>query len=200
MRDGLVERCARERENSLSELESHIRGLFANPQILSGTYALAEVPIIGGKYIVDQVEFMLPTLLPRIVGALCSRERFRVDAPGWPSLPLRSEEIEALEDDNNPRLQLLGLYASSLAGEEWAYDLHPRFNTFCSGLMAYKHTPNHLRSDRELRREFPPRRLKGLCIELDWRNPERLAQDRHLAVLGAAYDARMASTSIAPQA
>jgi hypothetical protein len=197
MRDDLIERCARERENSLSELESHIRGLFANPQILPDTYALAEIPVIGGKYIVDQVEFEFPILLLRIVGALCSRERFRVDVPWAPPLPLRLEEIEALKDDDNPRFQLVGYYGDSLEGEDWAYDLHPRFDVYASGLLAYKHAPNRFRSDRELRREFPPRRLKGLCDgRLDWRNPKRIAIDREHQARCAALEARRAAAPI----
>jgi hypothetical protein len=69
---------------------------------------------------------------------------------------------------------------------------HPPFAAFASGLLAYKHTPDDLRNDRELQREFPPRRLKGLADGwLNWRSPETLARDRRMLALGAAADARL---------
>jgi hypothetical protein len=61
-------------------------------------------------------------------------------------------------------------------------------------LLAYEHTPDCVRSDRELRREFPPRRLAGLCDgELYWRNPEEIALDRENLRRIAAMEAREAS-------
>jgi hypothetical protein len=187
MRDDLVERCAREFEN-------HIRGLFENPRIIPGSLALAEIPVIGGLYLADH-ECLIPILLPQICAALCARERFRQDAPDWaPILPLRSEDCEVLELADDHRLCLVGLYGSSLRDAFWDLQ-HPPFATFASGLLAYEHTPDELRNDRELRREFPPRKLKGLCDgRLDWRSPERLAFDRHLAALVAAQEARCRRT------
>ena len=66
------------------------------------------------------------------------------------------------------------------------------FAAFASGLMAYKHTPDHLRNERTLRREFPPRKLKGLAGGwLTWRSPATLALDRRMRAMCAAADARM---------
>jgi hypothetical protein len=60
---------------------------------------------------------------------------------------------------------------------------HPPFNVYCSGLTAYEYTPDELRDNVELRREFPPHPLVGLCDgQLHWRRPETIAFDRQARV------------------
>jgi len=58
-------------------------------------------------------------------------------------------------------MQLLGQFASSLLGDKWN-PTHPSFNRFCRGLMAEPGAPAHLRNDPELRRLYPPKRLREL--------------------------------------
>jgi hypothetical protein len=80
-------------------------------------------------------------------------------------------EREALECGG--RLHLVSRYALSLLMLDWDYKLHPLFDDFCRGLMAYKHTPDYLRDDPDLQREFPPQPLAGLS-DLRWRTAERI--------------------------
>jgi hypothetical protein len=163
--------------------------LFKNPVMLSDT--LAEIPIVGGLYIVSQDHCIL---LPVVCAALCAKAQFSRDAPAWaPCLPLRREDCEKLENDDSNRLNLVGYYGCSLRETSWDYQTHPPFAGFASGLMAYKHTPDHLRNDPELQREFPPTRLKGLCGgHLHWRSPAMIAWDRAYQARCAAYEAAVA--------
>jgi hypothetical protein len=183
MRDKLLATCER-------EFERHIEMLFKTAHKIPGT-GMAEIPVIGGRFLTWADHSFL---LPRVCAALCARERFRQDAPAWAQpLPLRWEDCKTLEYDDNPRFNLVGLFGISLHGE-WDYERHPSFAAFASGLMAYEHTPDHLRNDRALRQEFPPRRLKGLCDGwLSWRSPERLALHRRMKRLCAAAEAREAA-------
>jgi hypothetical protein len=152
---------------------------------------LSEIPVIGGIFIpaLDH-----SCLLPRVCAALCARERFRQDAPAWaPTLPLRAEDCAELENDGSTRLNLVGYYGSSLREANWDYQGTRDFAVFASGLLAYKHSPDHLRHDRALLQEFPPRRLKGLCGgHLHWRSPATIAWDRQYQARCAAYDAAVA--------
>jgi len=59
------------------------------------------------------------------------------------------------------QMQLLGQFASSLLGDKWD-PAHPSFDRFCRGLMAEPGAPAHLRNDPELRRLYPPKRLREL--------------------------------------
>jgi hypothetical protein len=104
--------------------------------------------------------------------ALAARAWFRTHGPPWaPPLPLSTAEREALECGG--RLHLVSRYALSLLMLDWDYKLHPSFDDFCRGLMAYKHTPDYLRDDPELQREFPPKPLAGLS-DLRWRTAEQI--------------------------
>jgi hypothetical protein len=185
MDDRLIATCEREFAN-------YIEGLFKTVRKIPST-GMAEIPVIGGMY---HTWADHSHLCPQIVAALCCRERFRQDAPDWPILPLHEKDIEAMENDGCLRCNLVGFYADSLSWEIWDYERHPPFAAFASGLMAYKHTPGHLRNDRALRQEFPPRKLKGLCDGwLAWRSPERLALARRMKRLCAAAEAREAAGS-----
>jgi hypothetical protein len=181
--DRLLKVCQR-------EFERGIERLFETAPRIPNT-GMAEIPVIGGVFIADMPE-MIAAILPQVCAALCARERFRRDAPGWPTLPLHEQEIEAMESNNCPRCALTGLYAASLAGE-WDYDGHPRFGPFCQGLMAYEHTPVALRTNVELLAQFPPRPLAGLADgKLYWRSPAKLAFDRDMLARIAAFEARAA--------
>jgi hypothetical protein len=184
MTNRLTDTCAR-------ELESHIEGLFKTAALRrTHPRGAAEIPVIGGRFwpYADH-----SFLLLRVCKALCAREHFRQDAPAWaPILPLRWEDCKEMEDDDDHRLNLVGLFGKSLYGELWDPQ-HPPFATFASGLLAYGHTPDELRNDSSLRQEFPPRPLEGLCDgNLNWRTPETIAQDREMLARIAAYEAAMA--------
>ena len=170
MSERLIELCAQ-------EFETHIRGLFNNPRMLPGT-GLAEIPVIGGLYIPDLPETIPPLL--SICAALCARERFRRDAPAWaPQLPLRPEDCTALENADSGRLNLVGYYGSSLRGLDWDYESPPSFRAYACDLMAYRATPDEIRTDVELLREFEPQLLAGLADDsLGWRTADKIAQDR----------------------
>ena len=151
------------------------------------TTPLVEIPITGEQFFAgyDSLE-----MRQRVAAALVARERFRLCAPWAPSLPLKWKECQELEHDDNPRLKLVGLYASSLHGAYWD-DAHPCFPVFACGVMAHPLAPDALRNDPDLQQEFPPYPLEGLCDELDWRSSERLALDQRMRVMQAHYDARM---------
>ena len=182
MSNRLTESCAR-------ELESYIEGLFKNARKFPGRLA-AEVPVIGGLFLPDSD--YAPLLLP-VCRALCAREQFHQDAPGWPILPLRWQDCKDLEDDDNPRISLVGYFGESLFGECWD-PKHPPFADFTSGLLAYEHTPDRIRNDRALQCEFPPRPLEGLCDgNLYWRTPASLARDRYMLARIAEWEADRAA-------
>lgn len=167
------------------ELESLLERLFDNPVRIPNT-GMAEAPVIGDWYIVSEDH---SHFLPSICRALCAREKFCQDAPGWPTLPLRAEECEAMIDDDDPRRRIVGYYGDSQRCEDWSL-LHPSFAPFVSGLLFDKHTPIELRKDRELLQQFPPRKLEGMCRGwLTWRSPEALALDRRLRRMAAAHAA-----------
>jgi len=181
MHDKLLKTCA-------NEFENYIKGLFKNPRMLTKT--LAEIPVVGGLFIPDLMD-QTPFLLLRVCRALCCRERFAQDVPGWPVLPLHEDARTALEEDDCPRCRLLGYYGSSLAGVDWEYDVHPRFSTFASGLLAYRHTPVEIRTDPHLLAKFPPLPLAGLTDgNLYWRSPEQITEDRHQHAWVYEMDAR----------
>jgi hypothetical protein len=179
MGNRLTEVCAR-------ELENHLEGLFATTRKLSPT--LRETPVIGGVFIADLDH---SCLLTQVCAALCAREKFRQSAPDWaPDLPLRQKDCDELENSDSTRLNLVGLFGSSLRFAYWD-QTHPPFDVYASGALADPAAPDDIRNDLSLQREFPPRPLAGLCDgELVWRSPEMLAQHRHMQALCAAADAR----------
>jgi hypothetical protein len=48
--------------------------------------------------------------------------------------------------------------------------------------MAYEHAPPEIREDRELRAEYPPKKLAGIDPDLYWRAPKDITESwEHLA-------------------
>ena len=83
----------------------------------------------------------------------------------------------------------MGYFGQSLV-PAYDYEGHPRYDVFASGLMAYDHTPAGMRDDPELRAEFQPKELAGLCDGyLYWRSEEKIAEDRDLLARAAEYRA-----------
>jgi hypothetical protein len=164
MNDRLTELCARRLET-----------LFENPVLIPNT-GMAIIPVVGGPYILDLEE---PSqFIPMIIAALAARAKFHRDAPERPILPLRQEDCEEMMSDDYPQIGVVGLFGSSWRYAQWS-KRHPRFDRFCSGLMAYESTPDHIRNDSGLRREFPPRELAGLCDGwLVWRSKAAIDFDR----------------------
>jgi hypothetical protein len=182
---GDKETFARLTAAAAGELE-RILELFEDPVRIPGT-GMAEAPIIGNVYF-EQLGHA--HLLPPIFRAVRAEKIFRQEAPGWPELPLRQEDCERLEHNDDPQLAALGLFGSSLRSEQWDVR-HPGFRAFVSGLMAYEHTPREIRNDPDLQQLFPPRRLEGLCDgKLNWRSPEVRAMDRRVEEIVAEYEAR----------
>ena len=88
-------------------------------------------------------------------------------APPWaPELPLSSTEFEKMIGGKSNKIALVGYYGRSLACANWGF--HPSFYDHACGLMASEDTPERIRTDPELLREFPPRKLPGLDQSLCW--------------------------------
>jgi hypothetical protein len=171
--EGVTPMIIRFAEASALELERTLERLFENPKIIPGTSRLAEIPVVGGQYITS-LDRTVPML--RVCRALAADAKFRQET-SLP-LPLRQQDCDALINDDDPKVVVVGHYASSQRGEYW-HPEHPSFTAFARGLMAYRHTPIKIRNNRELLWQFPPVRLKGMCDgRLDWRSPETLAEDR----------------------
>jgi hypothetical protein len=110
--------------------------------------------------------------------ALAARKWFRQHGQPGIILPLNFADIERAQRDEESRVNLVGLYGSSLMMLEYDYLTHPPFHDYACGVMAYKHAPHYayLRDDPELQQEFPPKPLAGLDKGLNWRTPEMIAE------------------------
>jgi hypothetical protein len=171
--------------------EALIERLFDHPRIVPGTKALAEVPVIGGVYIVGEEHYMR-SFVPKIAAALVARERFREDWAG--ELPVHEDLCMRMQHDGCPRAALLGYYGYSLLEQAYDYDAHPKLDTYISGLMAHPHTPVRIRNDCELKAEFPPQELEWLTDEfMLWRTEEQFASYRDMRARNAAFEAERAT-------
>ena len=93
-------------------------------------------------------------------------------APAWAArLPVELPMCELLIYNNCNQLKLLGYFGRSLLWNDWNYEQHPDFNTFCCGVMASRIGPMDVRMDAELLQMFPPKALAGLYTPLHWRAP-----------------------------
>jgi hypothetical protein len=167
------------------EFVGFVEGLFKRARRIPNSF-LAETPVIGGRFFVDwDRDFMMQ----RVIRALVTREQFRRAMPGWPPLPLSDIDCEAMQNADNPRLNVLGLYGGSLHGEARDHR-HPRFAPFVGALMFCAKTPEEIRNDVDLQRAFPPCQVDGFDDEgLVWRSPEMRAALAQNAKNIAAWEA-----------
>jgi len=168
MHDRLKKHCE-------AALENFVAGLFADAAALPGadnffTAPSLQVPVIGGITFIAGWD--PPCLRQRVIRAIMTREKFRRAMPTWPELPLYDADCEAMRNADNVRLNVLGYYRGSLHGEGWDHR-HPRFVRFVGALLASERTPDEIRNDVDLRRQFPPCEVDGFDDEsLVWRIPE----------------------------
>jgi hypothetical protein len=184
---GLLETRERLTESALRGLEDLVESLFEHPRMISDT--MAEIPVIGEPGFIVALDHSF--LLPPICAAMITKEKFRMECPDWPDLPLRQKDIDEMKNADCPRCSVVGFYGDSLRGEDWSPQ-HPSFGRYTSGLLFCRHAPKELRNNRELLEKFPPCRLEGMTGgRLTWRGPEALALDRKARRMIKEHESRM---------
>jgi hypothetical protein len=153
MHDGLREHCEQAFVDFVDELFRKYR-----IETYSRGSDWIEEPVIGLFYRTGD-EAAATTLKKLARRAYAARGWFVTHGPAWAQpLPLSWGDIgRAVKGDG--RAQLVGNYSASLLADKWDFERHPPFHEFCCGMLAQR---SDLCSDPELRREFPPKRLKGL--------------------------------------
>jgi hypothetical protein len=132
----------------------------------------ATVPYIGDRFRVDNKP-LFPHYKRMVTAALLACQSYERQKPSWsPSLPLCSFGISELLRHGDPRLSLVGYFASSWACANWSKS-HPPFFVYASGVMACPNTPECIRTDPRLLREFPPTLVTELDQALCWNTFER---------------------------
>lgn len=81
------------------------------------------------------------------------------DAPALPVSP--QEQFWLMSMRAGPLGYLIGCYAASLKAHDY-HDHHPLPPDYISGVMACSSLPEEVRSDPEMLRRFPPKKLEGL--------------------------------------
>ena len=148
--DDLVKLCA-------CEFEHYVDALFQASRERGDSYC----PIIKRLYPELDNDYLIK-LKHMTCAALAARKWFRQHGLPGIILPLNFADIERAQRDESSRVNLVGLYASSLMMLEYDYLTHPQFHDYACGLMACEHTQDYLRNNPELLAEFTPRKLEGL--------------------------------------
>src|SRR5262249_14900787 len=133
--------------------------------------------------------------------ALAARAQLKKDHPSWPDLPVRAGELRHLQwnlSQEDARLHLLLMYALSHAYHHWDPQ-HPSFRDFARSVMADERTPDTIRKNEELKKEFPAAPLVKLFRASDdtrflhWCSPKIIA---NFKAEGAFSRARRAGASV----
>jgi hypothetical protein len=134
------------------------------------------VPVLGRLYCAADEERAFE-LKQQTKAYLLARKHYRLHGPSWaPRLPAIDADIERLERDEDNRLYLWGRFAASLRSVAWDLEVHPPWDAYASGVMAYEHAPSEIREDRRLRAQYPPKKLAGIDPDLYWRSPKDVAE------------------------
>ena len=124
-----------------------------------------ELPIVGGSYAPTDIE-NAKQLVRR---AMLARPWWELHRPPWsPALPLRYGDIGEMQNDEDPRIGLVGDFAGSLRGTGWEFHLHPSFYDFCCGFIAVR--PDFLKFVPGM--GLRPKPLPGLNDSLRWEPPK----------------------------
>ena len=134
-------------EASSHELDALLETLFEGAartpvRAAPGVY-FGRDPVLGDLFISNEDHAALRL---RICRALVADAKFRNEAPTWPRLPLRRDDIEAMIDDDCVRCSVVGHFGNSLRSECWSPQ-HPGFKVFVAGLLAARSTPIEIRRD-----------------------------------------------------
>ena len=160
----------------LAEIERHVERLFENARLkaVAAGKIYARVPYLEDLF---PVEYKSSLFQRQVCRALAAREWFRQHAPPWsPELPLSSSEIEKLIRSKSNRIAVVGYFAASLATCNWDFKKHPTFQVYAAGALASPYCPDHLRTDPELRKEFPLCPLEELDQSLCWGTHARIVE------------------------
>jgi hypothetical protein len=134
------------------------------------------VPVLGRPYCPAD-EQRAYELKQQTTAYLLARKHYRLHGPSWaPRLPAIDADIERLERDEDNRICLWGHFAASLRSVTWDLKVHPLWDAYASGVLAYEHAPSEIREDRWLRAEYPPKKLAGIDPDLYWRSPKNIAE------------------------
>jgi len=152
-------------KENMSVIKAHVDRLFENAPDLAGT--IRQNPVTGSSWL-NGVDPIAPQKL-KACRALFAREHFaRFGPPDAPPLPVSQDERDSIKFGGLP--YLVAVFARSWEGRD--YDLeHPSFVKYACGVMASEHAPDYWKDNQDLRRRFPPRRLKGLGPGLVWEPP-----------------------------
>jgi hypothetical protein len=155
-------------DDPLQRIERHVVSLFEarRQAAIAAGEKIARAPYTEESFSVRR-ESLFRVVQTTACRALTARTSFQQDAPYWcPELPLNSTEFEKMIGGKSNKIALVGYYGRSLACANWSF--HPSFRDFCCGVLACEYTPEQIRSDPELLREFPPRELPDLDENLVW--------------------------------
>jgi hypothetical protein len=140
------------------------------------------VPVLGRPYCPAD-EQRAYELKQQTTAYLLARKHYRLHGPWWaPRLPAIDAEIEQLKRNEDNRFCLWGHFSESLRSAGWDLKIHPPWDAYISGVMAYEHAPSEIREDHWLRAEYQPKKLAGIDPDLYWRSPKDIAESwEHLA-------------------
>jgi len=175
MNEGFFQLCA-------DEFAKHVDELFDREieQALAREPPLGHAPIIGTLF--DAVDEDAIAKLKRLAcAARAACIWHRKSAPPWArDLPVSDTDplFDRQRNELTPRQQILRYFAYSLRWNDWEYEEHPVFPTYARGVMSYDFAPDELRNDPDLIKEFPPRPLAGIDIQMHYNTPENVAWRR----------------------
>src|SRR5262249_50914641 len=99
--------------------------------------------------------------------ASAAREFFRIHGPAdMQPLPTAYGDCRKLEGVGG-RMGLLGIFARAGLGSADDYNPPAMPDDFFCGGWALRDTPDRIRRDRDLQKEYPPKRLPGLLSEME---------------------------------
>jgi len=169
-------------EDFLKDCELAVKRLFKNELLraVATGEKFGAVPFLDDSFAVE-CESLFPQIQRIVCRALSARELFRMHVPWAPALPLSSADCEKMIRDKNSRIALAGYFARSWALANWS-SAHPSFYRYARGATASKHTPERIRTDPALLKQFPPTPLKGLDRNLCWGVHYRLLETQQQLV------------------
>jgi len=146
----------------------------------SGSQTLDRAPIIARLFSPQDADHAFK-LKQAICAAVVARRYFRWHAPHWvPDLPIRRDEIDAMQNANNTVDWLVGVHAESLMFQGWNYQIHPSFFDHVCGI--HDAAPDELREDPMLYQIFPAKKLLGLDRDFCWHPVAEILQWREDAL------------------